>query len=202
MKKILFILFIAPLAFACNNSSSDSVEKADSTNNVKADSSSTSTSTTDTSSNKMTGSMPVDKSTANFMVKVADVGMTEVKLGQMAQDKGMNQGVKDFGAMMVRDHTNAGDELKKLAGNKNVTLPAMIGADHQKKIDDLAKKSGKDFDKAYISAMVSGHEATVDDFKKASGDTKDPDVKTWIDRTLPTLQMHLDSAKAIQKRIK
>ena len=65
----------------------------------------------------------MDQSTSEFMIKVADVGMTEVKLGQMAQDKAISQRVKDFGAMMVKDHTAAGDELKTMARQKNVTLP-------------------------------------------------------------------------------
>jgi putative membrane protein len=201
MKKIAFILLTMPFAFACNNSSNDSVEKADSANNAKTDTSNTSNNTSmDTSSsNKMNGTVAVDKTTSDFMVKVADVGMTEVKLGQIAQDKGMSQRIKDFGAMMVKDHTAAGDELKNLAERKNVTLPGTVSNDHQKKIDDLNKKSGKDFDKAYIDAMVDGHQSTVNDFEKTSKNTKDADVKAWVDKTLPTLRMHLDSARAIKK---
>jgi putative membrane protein len=199
MKKRSLIFLALPVLFACNNSSNDSVEKADSANASKMDT--TSSSNMDTT-NKMGATMSVDQSTSEFMTKVADVGMTEVKLGQMAQDKAMNQRVKDFGAMMVKDHTAAGDELKGLAGQKNVTLPATVGADHQKKIDDLNKKSGKDFDHAYIKAMVDGHQSAVNDFEKASKNTKDADVKAWVDKTLPTLKMHLDSAKAIQKGMK
>jgi putative membrane protein len=207
MKKISFILLALPFAIACNNSSNDSVDKADSANNAKSDTSTSNMSTTpstDTSatSNKMSGTMSVDKGTSDFMVKVADVGMTEVKLGQMAQDKGMNQRIKDFGAMMVKDHTAAGDELKNLAQRKNVTLPETVGNDHQKKIDDLNKKTGKDFDKSYIDAMVDGHQATVNDFEKMSKNEKDADVKAWVDKTLPTLKMHLDSARAIKKGLK
>jgi len=201
MKKISFVLLALPIVFACNNSSKDSVEKADSANEAKSD---TGSSYNDTTKNKMDngGTIAVDQSTADFMVKVADVGMTEVKLGGIAQDKSMNKRIKDFGEMMKRDHTNAGDELKSLARRKNVTLPDSVGSDHRKKIDNLEKKSGKDFDRAYIDAMVDGHQSTVNDFEKASNNTKDPDVKAWVDKTLPTLRMHLDSAKAIQKAIK
>jgi len=200
MKKISFVLLALPFVFACNNGTKDSVEKADSANEAKSD---TTTNHTDTSSKMSTaGTMAVDQSTSDFMVKVADVGMTEVKLGGIAEEKAMNKRVKEFGAMMTRDHSKAGDELKSLARRKNVTLPEKVGDDHQKKIDDLSKKSGKDFDKAYIDMMVDGHQSTVDDFEKASNNTKDPDVKAWVDKTLPTLKMHLDSAKAIQKAIK
>jgi putative membrane protein len=202
MKKRAIIFLALPFVFACNNSSNDSVQKADSANESKSDTS-TSMNTTDTTNKMSTGTtMSVDQPTSEFMTKVADVGMTEVKLGQMAQDKAISQRVKDFGAMMVKDHTAAGDELKNMAKQKNVTLPETMSNDHQKKTDDLNKKTGKDFDKAYIKAMVDGHQSAVSDFEKASKNTKDADVKAWVDKTLPTLRMHLDSAKAIQKSLK
>jgi putative membrane protein len=202
MKKRAIVFLALPFVFACNNSSNDSVQKADSANESKSDTS-TSMNTTDTT-NKMSTvtTMSVDQPTSEFMTKVSDVGMTEVKLGQMAQDKAISQRVKDFGAMMVKDHTAAGDELKSMARQKNVTLPETMSNDHQKKTDDLNKKTGKDFDKAYIKAMVDGHQSTVSDFEKASKNTKDADVKAWVDKTLSTLRMHLDSAKTIQKSLK
>jgi putative membrane protein len=197
-------VFLAlPIIFACNNSSNDTVQKADSANEAKSDTSNSYNDTT--KNNKMSnngGTIAVDNSTADFMVKVADVGMTQVKLGKIAEEKSTNSRIKDYGQMMTRDHTKAGDELKSLARRKNVTLPDSIGNDHRNKVDNLEKKTGKDFDRAYIDMMVDGHQSTVNDFQKASRDTKDPGVKNWIDATLPTLQMHLDSAKAIQKAIK
>jgi putative membrane protein len=200
MKKISFVLLALPIAFACNNGGKDSVEKADSANEAKSDTGTNYNDTTNKVNNG--GTLAVDQSTADFMVKVADVGMTEVKLGGIAQDKAMSKRIKDFGEMMTRDHSKAGGELKSLARTKNVTLPDSIGSTHQKKINDLTKKSGKDFDRAYIDMMVDGHQSAVNDFEKASNNTKDPDVKSWVDKTLPTLRMHLDSAKAIQKAIK
>jgi putative membrane protein len=192
MKKIAFVLLALPFAFACNNSANDSVERADSANEAKMD----------TSNNNMnTQAVPVDANTSQFMVKVADGGMTEVNAGQIAQQKAQNQRVKDFGAMMVKDHTAAGEELKNLAGRKNVTLPTSMSNDHQDAINDLNKKTGKNFDKDFMDMMVRDHKKTIDDFKDAQNNTNDADVKAWIEKTLPTLQMHLDSAQAIQKAL-
>jgi len=195
MKNKSWLLVVPFLFMACNNGSSDSVSKADSTNEAKNDSSNTG------DASKTSGALGVSESTASFMTTVADVSMAEVKLGQLAQDKGMNARIKAFGQMMINDHSKANDELKALAAKKNVTLPATIGADHQKKYDDLSKKSGKDFDKEYINAMVDGHQSAVDNFKNNT-DNSDADVKEWVNKTLPTLQMHLDSAKAIKKALK
>jgi putative membrane protein len=196
MKKRFWLLTIPFIFMACNNGSSDSVAKADSTNEAKSDSNNTGD-----NSKMQGGALGVNEASASFMTGVADVGMAEVKLGQLAKEKGTNTRIKAFGEMMVRDHSKANDELKALAGKKNVTLPATIGDAHQKKYDDLSKKSGKDFDKAYINAMVDGHQSAVDNFKN-NADNSDADVKEWVNKTLPTLQMHLDSAKAIKKALK
>jgi putative membrane protein len=69
-------------------------------------------------------------------------------------------------------------------------------------LDDLNKKSGKDYDKSFMKMMVSDHQKVIDAFEKASKDAKDADVKSWVDKTLPTLRKHLDSAKAINSSLK
>jgi putative membrane protein len=192
MKKTAVLLLSIPFALlACNNEGKDSVEKADSANEAKTD-----------TSNHTNNTLAVDKSTSDFMVDAANGGMTEVQGGKLAEQKAVSARVKAFGSMMVRDHSNANEELKSLAGRKNVTLPATVSEENQKMIDDYNKKSSKDFDKDYIDMMVKDHETDVKDFEKASNDVKDADVKAFIDKTLPTLRAHLDSARAIQKAIK
>jgi putative membrane protein len=143
----------------------------------------------------------VTEATSKFMVDVADVNMTEIQLERIAQDKATSKRVKDFAAMMVKDHSGAADDLKKLASQKNVTLPANVSEEHQKKMDDLSKKTGKDFEKAYIDLMEDGHESTVKDFEKQT-DNNDADVKAFVNKMLPTLRMHRDSADAIKKALR
>ena len=181
-------------AVACNNGNhkEDSVDSAQDVNEQK-DTSGVMARPADTVAMTTT---PVDKDVADFAVKAADGGMAEVELGKIAQEKGQSQRVKDFGAMMVQDHSAANEKLKSLAQSKNITLPATIGNDHQKDIDDLNKKAAKDFDKAYMKMMVNDHEHDISMFKKAS-DLKDADIKNFALEALPTLQKHLDSAKAI-----
>jgi putative membrane protein len=192
MKKILWLLPALAFVFlSCNNQGKDSVEKADSANDAKSD-----------SGNNQQPALGVDESTSDFMVKVANGGMTEVEISQVAKDKASNKRVKEFASMMVTDHSKANDELKALAGKKNVTLPTAVSDENKNKMDDLKKKTGKDFDRAYMDMMEDDHDKTVNAFEKASGDTKDADVKAWVDKTLPTLRMHLDSAKAIHKMVK
>jgi len=203
MKKHLsFFSMLCLLGFlsACNNSTNkDEVDKADSANARKAD---TSSSNANTNTNpSTTPTMSVDKETADFMVKAADGGMEEVEMGRAANGKATNARVKNFGQMMVDDHSKANDELKSLASQKNVTIPATMSSDHQKDMDDLNKKT-KDYDKSYMKMMVDDHQKDISEFEKASKNTKDADVKAWVDKTLPVLRKHLDSAKAINKSLK
>jgi putative membrane protein len=193
MKKVTMVLSAAAMILlaSCNNESKDSVEQADSANKANSDSALTGTQTVAT-----------DAETSSFLVKAADGGMTEVQLGQLAQEKGNDPRVKDFGSMMVHDHSAVNDQVKALAAQRNVTLPDSVSDEHKKQIADLSKKTGKDFDKAYVSAMVKGHESTIDLFEKSADKSNDTDVKAFINNTLPKVKAHLDSVKAIQKSIR
>ena len=193
MKKATAILCAtALLIWGCNSSETkDSVEKADSTNKANMDTS---------SANKPI--VATDAETSGFLVKVADAGMAEVQMGQKAQSKAVNQRVKDFAAMMVHDHSAANDKVKSFASQRNVMLPDAVGDDHKKMSEDLDKKTGKDFDKAYMDDMVKGHEKVVDMFEKANNNVNDTEVKNFINSALPTIKAHLDSAKAIRKSLK
>lgn len=184
---------LAALAFqACNNAAKDSKAAADSANSVKDTSAKTA----------MSGSMDATMDDATFVTTAASDGMAEVAAGKMALEKTTNPRVKSFAGMMVTDHTKANTELTGLAKTKNITLPTAPGADHQKKADELSKKTGADFDKAYVDAMVDGHKKAVKLFTDASQNCKDADLKAFAAKTLPTLQMHLDSINALKASMK
>ncbi len=155
------------------------------------------------------GSAPANdntKSTANggvpsadhhFMDKAAQGGMAEVELGQLAEQNGSSQQVKDFGKRMVTDHSKANDELKQLASQKGVSLPTTLDAKDQATKDRLSKLQGDAFDKAYMKDMVTDHKKDVAEFKHESTSAHDPDVKAWAGKTLPTLESHLQEAEKI-----
>ena len=53
-----------------------------------------------------------------------------------------------------------------------------------------------------MDALVKDHQTTIDMFESAMKNTKDPDVNSFADKTLPTLRMHLDSAKSVRSSLK
>jgi putative membrane protein len=134
---------------------------------------------------------------ASFYKNAAEGGIFEVDAGHLAQDKGNSQKVKDFGAMMVKDHSAANEKLQTLASSKNVTLPtsASVGQIATKaKLDVL---SGDTFDKSYVKGQISAHRDTIALFRKEISSGQDADAKAFATATLPTVKAHLKAITAI-----
>src|SRR5690606_26058133 len=89
-----------------------------------------------------------------FVMTAAQHGIFEVEAGRMAQAQGQIDAVKQFASRLVEDHTKANDELKQLVQDKNVTMPAAVGDDLRDEKEDLAEKTGKDFDDEYIEVVI------------------------------------------------
>jgi len=139
---------------------------------------------------------PVLAADEAFVTKAAKGGLAEVELGKLAAEKASSDEVKKFGQRMADDHSKANDELKTLAQSKKITLPSEIGAEEKALRDRLMKLSGPAFDQAYMKAMVSDHVKDVNEFKVESKSGKDPEVKAWAAKTLPTLEEHLKLARS------
>jgi len=195
MKKTFVFLFVFVfILLACNNTNETTESNTDtSTSSNTATDANTSTTTS-------TNSVVTDEKSKEFLTKVANSGMAEVQMAKDAQQKATIDAVKSFAAMLERDHTAVNDQVKTFAGQRNVSLPASPSDDKQKMIDDMNKMTGKSFDKDFISMMVKNHTDGIKLFEDTKANASDVDIKNFADKTLPTLKMHLDSAKAIQKR--
>lgn len=190
----MLVVAAAALTFqSCQqNASKDAKDNADSLNKAK-----------DTTTNAAaTGGIAVSDDDAKFATAAANGGMAEVALGKLASEKATNAQVKQFGSMMVTDHGKANDELMAIAKAKNITLPATVDTEHQQKMDELSKKTGADFDKAYVDAMVDGHKKTLDLMQNEAKNGKDADLKAFAAKTAPIVQMHLDAIKKIHDSLK
>ena len=134
---------------------------------------------------------------AAFYKNAAEAGIAEVEAGKLAQDKGGSQKVKDFGAMMVTDHSAANDKLKALASSKDITLPSSSSVGQMANKAKLEVLSGDTFDKSYIKGQLKAHREAVALFKKESTAGQDTDAKAFATATLPTLRAHLKAVTAL-----
>ena len=142
------------------------------------------------------------KKDADFAVAAADGGRLEVQLGQLALKNASSEEVKKFGQSMIDDHSKANEELRMLAEQKNITLPVALSDKNQKDYEDLARKSGLEFDKAYSEFMVKDHKEDIGEFKKEAENGNDPEIKAWAAGKVTTLEHHLMMAEAANNSVK
>jgi putative membrane protein len=199
MKKIsiaLWFLTVSVFFLACNGNDS-TTDTNDDTDVNTAEVDNTRTDNMQQDSLNQTGNIAAP----DFVMKAASGGMMEVALAKMAQQKGKNQRVKNFAKMLVQDHTKAGNELKGIATSKSITVPSEMMAEHKTHVDEMSKMSGADFDKSYMSMMVNDHQKDISDYRNASENLTDAEIKNFASKTLPVLQKHLDSAQAINQNM-
>jgi len=136
-----------------------------------------------------------------FVTKAAQGNSAEVELGKIVAAKSKDPNVKQFAQMMVKDHTTALNELQELAQAKNLNFNDDLPDDAKSLQQKLSGDTGKQLDKDYMDGMVEDHQKDVQEFTDKSQNAKDPDVKQWASKTLPTLQKHLEKAQQIDTKL-
>jgi putative membrane protein len=143
----------------------------------------------------------LDKYDTKFLITAAHAGALEIRTSEMAQKRTLSPEETRFAKQIIDDHTAMAHELEALATKKGVVLPKDTDEKGQKKIDKLAATKDTDFPSAYADCQVSAHKDAVSLFKDAADDAKDPEVRAFASKYLPTLQQHLDHAKALAKSL-
>jgi putative membrane protein len=158
----------------------------------------------------------------DFINTMAIAGMAEVQLGKVAAERAQDPDVKAFGQLMVKDHTEANDELKQAASQVGAQLPTQLDDKHRELADHLMKLQGGEFDREYMKAMVDGHENVADQLLRQAGwigtstrdessvptavgtsgsDSGDSRMRLWAMKTLPVVQQHLQRAREIRDKV-
>jgi putative membrane protein len=139
-------------------------------------------------------------STQDFMNKVAISDMFEIQSSQLALAKQADADTKPFAEKMVQDHQKTSSELKALVDGGKVkgTLPTALDAQHQKMLDELKAKNGKDFDTSYDQIQVKAHQDAVALFDAYAKGGDNSELKGWASRTLLHLREHLSMAEKLK----
>ena len=130
-----------------------------------------------------------------FIKEAASGGMLEVQLAQWIQKTGQSESAKNFGKMIVEDHTKANAKLMAIAQQKKVDVSKDLNEKDKATLDRLSKLTGAEADRAYMSSMVDDHKHDIEAFENEAKDGKDSDVRSFAEMTLPTLKMHLQHAQ-------
>ncbi len=133
-----------------------------------------------------------------FMEEAVVNGQFALQAAQLASTKSGDPAVKDYANVMVDYRTNANRELMALAQSKGLELPLTLSRAMRREIDELGKKAGGEFDEEFVRKIgVKEHEKEIKRYQDASKNVKDMQLKTWIDKALPTLEQHLTQAQKL-----
>lgn len=131
-----------------------------------------------------------------FIEDAAASGQMEVQAAQLAATRATDPSVKDYASMVADHHASANSELMQLAASLGLELPAALPRAMRNEVEKLGKRSGAEFDREFVREIgIKEHERDIKRFQKASKDVKEPQLKAWIDKTLPTLEQHLAAAQ-------
>jgi putative membrane protein len=123
--------------------------------------------------------------------------LLEIRLGTLAKDKASNASVKDFGDRMVRDHTMLLENWRALVKQSGFPFQPGLRDEQEDELKRLEKVSGTEFDRAYMTAMVSGHQDAVAKAQRARSAAKSELIRARVGSDLPILEQHLSLATQV-----
>lgn len=133
---------------------------------------------------------------------------SEIEQGKLAKTKAKNKHVKDFAAMMVKDHTDMnkkGDAIAKKANlePKDNEISAHMTDEAKTTLEQLkGTAKGQDFDIAYIDAQINAHTQVLEAIdKRLLPSVQNADLKTELEAARPKVEAHLGQAKEIKAMI-
>ena len=135
-----------------------------------------------------------------FISQAASSNLIEITLGQLAADSATDPSIKDFGALMVSDHTTQQQQLQALASQIGIGIVTTIDQSHQMLLDSLETLKGSSFDSVYIFSQVRDHDNTITLFKHESGNGFHKEVKAYAYQTLPEINEHFISARTLSTK--
>ncbi|RWF45310.1 MAG: DUF4142 domain-containing protein [Mesorhizobium sp.] len=133
--------------------------------------------------------------TDTFTKTLASANRFEIESSKLAQKKGVAADVADFAALMVKDHTKAGQDFKAALEKSQTTAsikpegPPLLPTD-QAMLDQLKALDGEAFQAKYITLQTEAHKQAVAMFSTYARSGDDPALKEFAKKTLEVLKMH------------
>ncbi|MPR11162.1 DUF4142 domain-containing protein [Microvirga tunisiensis] len=143
-----------------------------------------------------TGAWAKDSAGQAFIKKAIEGNLSEVSVGQLAQQKGSSDGVRNFGRQLETDHSTANQQAISVANSIGVTPPTEPGKQQKAVYQKLSKLSGEAFDREFVKDMVADHKKDIAEYQQEAKRQNDP-AANYASQTLPTLQNHLQMAQSL-----
>ena len=131
--------------------------------------------------------------TADVLNKLHASDQKEIQAGKTAEKEGQSKQVREYGKMLVKDHTAADKKVTSLAKKEKITLTTPEPGAVEMKMP----AAGSSFDDKFARDMVDDHKKDISEVTEARDATTDPQLKKLLSDVLPTLQKHEEAAQKI-----
>lgn len=131
-----------------------------------------------------------------FLTKALQGDNSEIMLGNLAATQARDPAVRDYGRTLVRDHSQARNEVLDVGGRFGIRPTREMAPEARDERDRLAGMRGHDFDREFIRYMVDDHRKDIGDFRDEAREHHGP-VSDLAARQLPTLHQHLSMAQSL-----
>jgi putative membrane protein len=152
---------------------------------------------TDNSMNSIAAQTPGGQEFANT---VAASDAYEIAAGKLASEKATAKGLKEFGTMMVANHTESTAKLKAAGAKSNLQIvpDGALNDEQRANIDTLKSATGEDFDMAYRSQQLVAHNKALELIQNYAIAGEVPELKAFAEQAVPMVDRHLNAIKAMQ----
>ncbi len=135
-----------------------------------------------------------------------EANTADIETGRLAKERGQSKEVRDFGAMLERDHTGVrqmGRDLAKKLGVTPTPPADDAGArDHAAAMKALRAASKKDFDQTFLHHEVAFHKAVIDAVTTTLLPAiQNAELKDLVTKVAPAFQGHMLAADALSKKL-
>jgi putative membrane protein len=138
----------------------------------------------------------LSRSDRNFVEDALKGGLYEETAAKVGIERARSPSVKAFAEMLASQHGAANVELKQLASTWNVDIPDKLPLMKRRAVDNLREAKDADFEQEFIKQVgLDDHKEDIKRFEKAAREAKDPSIRAWAEKTLPTLREHLAAAR-------
>jgi len=132
-----------------------------------------------------------------FIKDSGEGSLAEINFAKLALAKSQDPNVRKFAEHMIHDHTMLIDNMKPLAVKYGVKGPSGTPLMDHAKYEELKMKSGTDFDRAYVEAMVKDHHDDLQKFMDEEAKTSDPELKAAVAKGEKIILQHTEMIDGI-----
>lgn len=143
-----------------------------------------------------------DEKDADFVVNTMATSYAEIEIARLAMNRSADDEVISIAKKIEADHTEILGALKSYAVNKGIEIPLAETDEQKKERNKLAEKDAAHFDEELCEVWIEDHKDVVNDFEKRIDKTEDPELKSWISNTLPTLKSNVEMLESHDEKVK